>query len=109
MDPNAVIAKYADNGACSLCVQTLEIFVGCLGAEASNMALKAMATGGVYLGGGIPAKMLPRIQSVGFLHAFNDKGRISSLMESTPVSVILNDNAALIGAAHYALEGSRAA
>ncbi len=108
-DPNAVIAKYADSGICSLCVQTLEIFVGCLGAEASNMALKAMATGGVYLGGGIPAKMLPRIQSVGFLHAFNDKGRISSLMESTPVSVILNDNAALIGAAHYALEGSRAA
>ena len=107
-DVGAVIAKYADSGTCPMCVQTLEIFIGCLGAEASNMALKVMATGGVYLGGGIPTKMLARIQSVGFLHAFNDKGRLSSLMESTPVLVILNDHAALIGAAHYALEGSRA-
>ena len=91
-----------------MCVQTLEIFVGCLGAEAGNMALKTMATGGVYLGGGVPAKMLNHIQSVGFLHAFNDKGRLSSLMENTPVMVILNDQAALLGAAHYALEGSAA-
>jgi glucokinase len=108
VDPNVVISKYADSGDCPMCSQTLEIFVGCLGAEASNMALKAMATGGVYLGGGIPAKMLSRIQSVGFLHAFCDKGRLSSLMESIPVRVILNDQAALLGAAHYALEGTQA-
>jgi len=91
-----------------MCVQTLEIFVGCLGAEASNMALKTMASGGVYLGGGIPSKMLSLIQSVAFLHAFNDKGRLSSLLESTPVMVILNDQAALIGAAYYAREGAAA-
>ena len=107
-DPNSVISRYADSGACPMCVQTLEIFVGCLGAEASNMALKTMATGGVYLGGGIPAKLLRRIQAVGFLHAFNDKGRLSSLMESTPVMVILNDQAALIGAAYHALTGAAA-
>ena len=91
-----------------MCVQALEIFVGCLGAEASNMALKTMASGGVYLGGGIPVKLLSRIQSVDFLHAFNDKGRLSSIMEATPVMVILNDQAALIGAGYYALEGSSA-
>ena len=68
-----------------------------------------MATGGVYLGGGIPSKILTRIQSVGFLHAFNDKGRLSSIMENTPVMVILNDQAALIGAGYYALEGAAAA
>lgn len=107
-DPNRIISKFADSGECPMCVQTLEIFVGCLGAEASNMALKTMAVGGVYLGGGIPAKILPRIQSVGFLHAFNDKGRLSSILESTPVRVILNDQAALIGAGYYALEGAAA-
>ncbi|MEI6071014.1 MAG: glucokinase [Verrucomicrobiae bacterium] len=107
-DPNRVISKFADSGACPMCVQTLEIFVGCLGAEASNMALKTMASGGVYLGGGVPAKMLNHIQSVAFLHAFNDKGRLSSLLESTPVMVILNDQAALIGAAYYALHGAAA-
>ena len=107
-DPNRVISKFADSGDCPMCVQALEIFVGCLGAEASNMALKTMASGGVYLGGGIPVKLLSRIQSVDFLHAFNDKGRLSSIMEATPVMVILNDQAALIGAGYYALEGSSA-
>ncbi len=108
-DPNRVISKYADSGACPMCVQALEIFVGCLGAEAANMALKTMALGGVYLGGGIPSKLLHRIQSVGFLHAFNDKGRLSSVMESMPVMVILNDQAALFGAGYFALEGCAAA
>lgn len=107
-DPNRVISKFADSGACPMCVQTLEIFVGCLGAEASNMALKTMAVGGVYLGGGIPTKLLHRISGVGFLHAFNDKGRLTSLTESMPVLVILNDGAALLGAAYYALKGTSA-
>jgi glucokinase len=89
-----------------MCAKTLDIFVNCLGAEASNMALKTMATGGVFLGGGIPAKLLSHIQSVAFLHAFNDKGRLSSLMENTPVLVILNEEAALLGAAHSALDKS---
>ena len=101
-----VISRFADAGECPMCAKTLDIFVSCLGAEASNMALKTMATGGVFLGGGIPVKLLPHIQSVAFLHAFNDKGRLSSLMENTPVFVILNDQAALLGAAYTALEKS---
>lgn len=107
-DAGKIISKYAESGECAMCVQTLEIFIGCLGAETGNMALKAMATGGVYLGGGIPAKMLAQLRSVGFLHAFNDKGRLSGLMQSMPVRVILNDQAALLGAARYALEGANA-
>lgn len=101
-----VISRFADAGECPMCAKTLDFFVSCLGAEASNMALKTMATGGVFLGGGIPVKLLPHIQSVAFLHAFNDKGRLSSLMENTPVLVILNDQAALLGAAYSALEKS---
>ena len=101
-----VISRFADAGECPMCAKTLDIFVSCLGAEASNMALKTMATGGVFLGGGIPVKLLAHIQSVAFLHAFNDKGRLSSLMENTPVFVILNDQAALLGAAYTALEKS---
>lgn len=107
-DHNAVISRYAAEGTCPLCQQTMEMFVGCLAAECGNMALKAMATGGVYLGGGIPVKILPFLQGVGFLHAFNDKGRLTSLMEGIPVRVILNDDAALIGAAHHALDVSTA-
>lgn len=105
-DAGAVISRFADSGECPMCAKTLDIFVSCLGAEASNMALKTMAIGGVYLGGGIPVKLLPHIQSVAFLHAFNDKGRLSGLMENTPVLVIFNDQAALLGAAHSALEKS---
>jgi glucokinase len=100
----AVISRFADSGDCPMCVQTIEIFLGCFGAEAGNAALKCMATGGVFLGGGIPVKMLPRLKGTGFLHAFNDKGRMASLMESMPVKVVLNDDAALLGAARYALD-----
>ncbi len=102
--PGEVISHFADSGKCPMCVQTIEIFMGCFGAESGNAALKAMAIGGVYLGGGIPAKMLHHLQGTGFLHAFNAKGRLSSLMQSMPVKVILNDDAALLGAARYALE-----
>lgn len=103
-DPGKVISEYSRNGRCRLCADTIEIFIGCLGAEAGNMALKAMATGGVFLGGGIPAKMISELKSVNFLHSFNSKGRLQTLMEDIPVKVILNDQAALFGAARYAID-----
>jgi len=106
MDPGVVISRHAESGDCPMCVQTIEMFVSCLGAEAGNMALKAMATGGVYLGGGIPAKLLDQLRGVVFTHAFNDKGRLSGLMQTMPVKVVLNDQAALLGAARYALDGA---
>ena len=104
--PGLVISKYADSGECSMCVQTTEIFVSAFGAEAGNMALKTMAIGGVYLGGGIPAKMLNAARIEAFIQSFNDKGRLSNLMKSMPVKIVLNDQAALFGAARYAIDRS---
>lgn len=85
-----------------VCVQVLDLFVSLYGAEAGNLALKMLATGGVYVGGGIAPKILPRIQEGGFLEAFTNKGRHTPLLKSMPVSVVLNDKIALYGAAHYA-------
>jgi glucokinase len=72
------------------------------GAEAGNLALKVLATGGVYVGGGIAPKILPMIKQH-FIEAFTAKGRYANLMHQIPVYVVLNDKAALTGAAHYAL------
>ena len=104
-DPNPVIVQAAlgDERQCELCVATLETFVSILGTEAGNMALNLMATGGVYLGGGIPPRILPALESDRFLEEFRDKGRMSALMARIPVHVILNPKAALFGAACYGL------
>jgi glucokinase len=98
----ATISIAALKGHSELCNQALDLFVSIYGAEAGNLALKLLATGGVFLGGGIAPKILPRLRQSGFLQAFLDKGRMRQLMESFPVRVILNENTALLGAAHYA-------
>lgn len=99
-----VITRHAEDATCELCVQAVEIFAHCLAMEASNFALRAMATGGVFIGGGVPAKILWKIQSPAFREAFNAKGRLESLIEGIPLRVIVNDQAALLGAARYALD-----
>ena len=88
---------------CSLCRKTLSAFVSILGAEAGNMALKTMATGGVYLGGGIPPRILQVLENDVFLTSFIRKGRMSDLMKKIPVYVIVYPDAALLGAAHHAM------
>ncbi len=103
-DPAKVITKYAESGESAMCMQAVEIFVHCLAMEASNFALRAMATGGVYIGGGVPAKLLWKIKAPAFREAFNAKGRLEPLLEGMPLKVILNDQAALLGAARYALD-----
>jgi len=85
-----------------VCVQVLDLFVSLYGAEAGNLALKVLATGGVYVGGGIAPKILSRLQEGGFLEGFTTKGRHSPLLKSMPLHVILNDKIALYGAAHDA-------
>lgn len=102
-DPGAIISKAAGEASCALCVRTMEIFTTILGAEAGNLALKVMATGGVFIGGGIAAKILPLLQRPPLLKAFFAKGRFSDFMRRIPLRVILNDRAALLGAARYAL------
>jgi len=105
-DPNPVIVEAALAGErrCELCVATLQTFVSILGTEAGNMALNVLATGGVYLGGGIPPRILPALEDGRFLEEFRAKGRMSDLMNRIPVHVILNRKVALLGAACYGLE-----
>jgi glucokinase len=101
-DPNAVISQCAEDGSSSLCFETMKLFSGAYGAEAGNIALKVLATGGIYLGGGIAPKILQTLRNGTFLQAFLDKGRLSPLLQSIPVRVILDDTCALLGAAAYA-------
>ena len=102
-DPAVAISRAALEAKCPLCEQAVDIFVSIYGAEAGNLALKIMATGGVYLGGGIAPKMLPKLSGPLFMQSFISKGRMQSLMESMPVKVITNENAALMGAARCAV------
>jgi glucokinase len=97
------ISTAALSGHDPICHEALDLFIQLFGREAGNHALKMMAFGGVYLGGGIAPRILPRLKEGGFLQAFFDKGRMRALMEAMPVRVILNDNAALLGAARYAM------
>jgi glucokinase len=101
-DAAAAIATAAQEGTSPLAVRALEIFIALYGAEAGNLALKIMATGGVYLGGGIAPKSLPWLKRPGFLEAFFAKGRLRPVLESMPVRVIMNDQTALLGAARHA-------
>ncbi len=106
-DPGAAISQAALEGRSELCARALDLMVAIYGAEAGNLALRVMARGGVYLGGGIPPRILPRLQATVFMEAFLAKGRLRPLLEKIPVQVILNDKAALLGAAQCAaLRGS---
>jgi glucokinase len=101
-DPNAVIGELGESGASELCVEALNIFVSAYGAEAGNLALKILAVGGMYVGGGIAPKLLNKMQDGTFMKAFTDKGRLSDLLVQTPVRLILESRAALMGAAAFA-------
>jgi glucokinase len=101
-DPNAVIGESGENGTSELCRRTLEIFAASYGAEAGNLALKALANGGIYLGGGIAPKILKTMKNGMFMQAFIDKGRLGNLLRQMPVHVLLESRTALIGAAAYA-------
>ncbi len=101
-DPNAVIGECAEDGSSPICFETMQIFVAAFGAEAGNLALKVLASGGMYLGGGIAPKILKTLKNGAFKEAFLDKGRMRPLLEAMPVRVILDDTCALLGAAAYA-------
>jgi glucokinase len=101
-DAAAVISRAALDGSSALAEQALDLWVSVYGAEASNLALKLMATGGLYLAGGISPKIISRLKGPGFMQAFRDKGRLSPLVEAIPVQVIMNDKIGLLGAARCA-------
>jgi glucokinase len=98
-DPSAAISETALAGGHPLCVEALDIFASIYGAEAGNLALKAMALGGVYVGGGIGPKIRAKLTDGSFIEAFRDKGRFAPLMASIPVQLALDPRAPLLGAA----------
>lgn len=112
--PDSMIERFIADGAGSVisdealksgdatCVAALELFISIYGAEAGNLALKGMAVGGVYIGGGIAPKVLAAFKGGAFMDAFADKGRFSPFMRRMPVRLILDEKTALIGAAFYA-------
>lgn len=104
MVPAAAISEVALADRHPLCVEALNMFVSVLGAVAGNLALTAMTTGGVYLGGGIPPKILAKLQDPIFIKAYTNKGRFKELLEKIPVRVILDEKAALLGAAQRAFD-----
>lgn len=101
-DPAKVITEVALSEQDDVCISALDLFVSLYGAEAGNLALKVLATRGVYIGGGIAPKILSKLRDGRFMEAFNDKGRHSSLMTQFPVRVILNERTALLGAEYNA-------
>ncbi|MCI0394998.1 MAG: glucokinase [Chloroflexi bacterium] len=102
-DPTPIIVRAAQENRAAICAATLALFMSILGGEAGNLVLKVLATGGVYLGGGIPPRILPQLRQSAFREVFSRKGRFSPLLEQVPVYVILNPRVALMGAAHHGL------
>jgi len=101
-DAAAVIARTGIAGEFEICVKALDMFSTLLGSQAGDVVLSFLATGGMYLGGGIPPKILPKLQDGGLVEAYLKKGRMSPLVDSTPLYVIKDDHAALLGGATIA-------
>ena len=106
-DAPAQISQAGLDGGCVRCVEALEMFVEAYGAEAGNLALRAVATGGIFIGGGIAPKILPALRTGRFMDAFVDKPPMRDLLTRVRVSVILNAEAGLLGAAIAAAELTR--
>ena len=90
------------DGRCELCAEALDLFIAAYGAEAGNLALRTVATAGVYVGGGIAPKILPALEGGTFLDAFRSKEPLADFVATIPVAVILNPEAGLVGAAVHA-------
>ncbi len=101
-DPSAVISAAGIARQDARCSRALELFAAIYGAEAAHLALKYLALGGIYVCGGIAPKIIPALTAGGFVRAFLDKGRLRATLEQIPVAISLNENTALIGAAHVA-------
>ncbi len=101
-DPAAAISRAALDGTQPLAEKALDLWIAVYGAEAGNLALKAMATGGLFLAGGISPKILAKLQGPLFMDAFLAKGRLRPLLEAIPVQVVTNEKTGLLGAARCA-------
>ena len=98
-DPAQEITRRGLDGSCEVCVRTLDVWTALYGAEAGNLALKALARGGVFVAGGIAPKILPKMKDGTFLRAFCEKENFADLLAAMPVHIVLNEDAPLLGAA----------
>ena len=101
VDRNAVISELGVSGKNPLCAEAVRLYVDLYGAETGNLALKSLALGGIYIGGGIAPKILPALQTGDFMRAFAAKGRYLNLLDKVSIKVALNLRTPLIGAANY--------
>jgi glucokinase len=106
-DPPVVITQAALDGTSALCIAALDLFVSLYGSEAGNLALKVLATGGLFIGGGIAPRIIEKLKESTFMTAFTAKGRMKPLLDAMPVRVILNEKTPLLGAARCAIEAGR--
>jgi glucokinase len=102
-DAPALISQLALENKAPICDWTLSIFVSIYGAETGNCALNFMSTGGIFIGGSIAAKIVPKMKDPAFMHSLLDKGRMEPLLREMPVKIVLNDDSGMIGAARYTL------
>jgi glucokinase len=102
-DPPALISQLAQEGKAAICDQTLSIFVSIYGAETGNCALNFLSTGGIFIGGSVAAKNVSQMKDPIFMESFLDKGRMVDLLKEIPVTIVLNDDSGIIGAARYTL------
>ena len=103
-EPQRVITEKGLSGQCKACARACRLFVTLLGSEAGNLALKVLAMGGLFIGGGIAPHLLPFFKEENFMKAFANKGRLSTVLSKIPVKVVLNEKTALLGAARFAQE-----
>jgi glucokinase len=103
-EPQRVITENALSGQCKVCIRACQLFTSIYGSEAGNLALKLLAVGGLFIGGGIAPHLIEFFKGGKFIDTFSDKGRFSSLLMKIPIRVVLNEKTALIGAARYAQE-----
>ena len=106
-DPSRVVAEVGLAGSCDACARALDLFASALGALAGGMALLATASGGVYLGGGVAAKLLPKLADGTLMRSFYDVGRLRPFVEKVPVRVVLREETAFLGAARHAAAALR--
>jgi glucokinase len=104
IDPASIISQAAFKQSDRLSEKTMDIFIRAYGAETGNLALKLLSYGGIYIAGGIAAKILPLMQDGRFLETFQDKGRVGTLIEKIPVHIVLCPQVGLVGSVLYALQ-----
>jgi len=103
-EPSRVITEKANSGACPACRSACQLFVEIYGSESGNLALKLLSLGGLFIGGGIAPHLLDFFKEGGFMKAFCDKGRLSTVLKDIPIKIVLNEKTALLGAARFAQE-----